>query len=161
MGAEHGTAPARGMWAGNPAAEASKAAAPGATVRVPSVLSCGFTLLWVKAMLRARGFLATIGWIRRRVERVPSTSAVDPQVVGAVEHAVAMAAAFYPGRAKCLEQSLALYYLLRRKGVSAQYCQGVRQYPFRAHAWIEYHGEVINDVPEHARFFERLPGQLL
>ena len=33
-------------------------------------------------------------------------------------------------------------------------------YPFQAHAWIEYRGEVVNDVPEHAGFFARLPEQL-
>jgi hypothetical protein len=36
----------------------------------------------------------------------------------------------------------------------------VQPYPFQAHAWIEYQGEVVNDVPEHARFFARLPEQL-
>jgi transglutaminase-like putative cysteine protease len=71
-----------------------------------------------------------------------------------------MAGALYLGRAKCLEQSLALYYLLRRQGVAVAYCQGVQPYPFRAHAWVEYRGQVINDVPEHARFFARLPEQL-
>jgi hypothetical protein len=78
----------------------------------------------------------------------------------ATEHSVAMAGALYPGRALCLEQSLVLYYILRRQGVAVRYRQGVIAFPFEAHAWIEYLGEVINDVPEHARRFVPLPDQL-
>lgn len=71
-----------------------------------------------------------------------------------------MAGAFYPGRARCLEQSLALYYLLRRQGVAVKYCHGVQFYPFQAHAWIEYEGSVINDVAPHVKHFARFPDQL-
>ena len=71
-----------------------------------------------------------------------------------------MAGAFYPGRALCLEQSLLLYDVLRRQGVPAKYCQGVKLHPFQAHAWIEYQGQVINDVPEHVKGFARLHEQL-
>jgi hypothetical protein len=80
--------------------------------------------------------------------------------VKATEHAVAMAGALYPGRALCLEQSLVLYYLMRRQGVAVNYCQGVQPYPFQAHAWIEYDGEPINDVAEHVKRFARLPEEL-
>ncbi len=30
---------------------------------------------------------------------------------------------------------------------------GIQRYPFMAHAWVEYRGEPINDVPEHVRIF--------
>jgi hypothetical protein len=73
---------------------------------------------------------------------------------------VALAGALYPGRARCLEQSLVLYYLLRGRGVAARYCQGVQPNPFQAHAWIEYRGEIITDVEEHVARFARLPDQL-
>jgi hypothetical protein len=129
-------------------------------VEVPPVVRCGLLIAWFKALLRILGFLGTLEWIRKRVELLPATVEAEPETVKAVEYAVAMAGALYPGRAKCLEQSLTLYYLLRRSGVAAMYCQGVQPYPFQAHAWIEYRGEVINDVPEHARFFARLPEQL-
>jgi hypothetical protein len=128
---------------------------------VPSVLRCGLLIAWFKSLLRIRGFLGTLEWIRGRVEPVPASADADLEPVRAVEYAVAMAGALYPGRAKCLEQSLTLYYFLRRRGIAVRYCQGVQPYPFQAHAWIEYRGEVINDVAEHARFFARLPEQLL
>jgi transglutaminase superfamily protein len=130
------------------------------SVPLPSLLWCGLMIAWMKLLLRTRGFLGTTRWIRRRVERLPASSDADLEAVKSAEYAVAMAGGLYPGRAKCLEQSLTLYYLLRQRGVAVKYCQGVQPYPFQAHAWIEYRGEVVNDVPEHARFFARLPEQL-
>lgn len=127
---------------------------------VPSVLRCGLVIAWLKVLLRIRGFSGTLAWVHRRVGRLPASSDVEIEKVKAVEYRVAMAGALYPGRAKCLEQSLTLYYLLRRHRVAARYCQGVQPYPFQAHAWIEYQGEVVNDVAEHAGFFARFPDQL-
>lgn len=136
-----------------------QSAAPDA-LRVPSVLRCAFRIFLVKMSLRIRGFGRTLRGIRQRVEAVPEVASADIEAIKATEYAVALAAAFYPARAKCLEQSLVLYYFLRRQGVAVRYCQGVQPYPFKAHAWIEYRGEVVNDVPEHPKQFSRLPDQL-
>jgi hypothetical protein len=114
----------------------------------------------LKAALRLWGFGKVIAWIRSRVGSIPATAWLEADVVKAAERAVATAGALYPGRARCLEQSLVLYYLLRRHGVAAQYYQGVMAQPFEAHAWVEYRGEVINDIEEHAKQFARLQGQL-
>jgi len=137
-----------------------RAIASSTELRVPSVLRCGLMIFALKVLLKTRGFVATLEWVRRRTEGVPQATAASVNLVQSAEHAVAMAGAFYPGRARCLEQSLVLYYVLRRRGVSVKYCQGVRPYPFQAHAWIEYHGVVINDVAEHAQLYARLPDQL-
>lgn len=141
-----------------PSAPAEKGA--GAAVHVPSMLYCGLLITWIKLLLATQGFKGTLAWIRGRVEKVQVSSHAPLESVRAVEYAVAMAGALYPGRARCLEQSLALYYLLRRQRIAARYCQGVQPYPFQAHAWIEYRGQVINDVPEHAEQFALLPHQL-
>jgi hypothetical protein len=137
------------------AASASKARA----FRMPSVLVCGAAIFAVKLSLRIRGFGGTLTWIRRRVEAT-STIAADTDTVRRAERAVATAGAFYPGRALCLEQSLALYLVLRSQGVAVTYCQGVQFHPFQAHAWVEYEGEVINDVAPHVKHFARFPDQL-
>jgi hypothetical protein len=129
-------------------------------VRIPSVLQCGLLILVIKTVLKTCGFGWTLRWVRRRVQAVQERAPVDPEVVNAAERAVAMAGALYPGRARCLEQSLVLYTLLRGQGVPVRYCQGVQPYPFQAHAWVEYQGEIVNDVPEHAKQFLRLPDQL-
>ena len=128
--------------------------------KVPSVIRAGLTIFAIKLSLKIRGYSRTMQWMRRAVGNVPPMSETDVAIVEAAEHAVAMAGALYPGRALCLEQSLALYYLLRRQGVLVRYCQGVHPCPFQAHAWIEYQGEVVNDVREHAVEFSRLPDQL-
>lgn len=106
------------------------------------------------------GFGGVMHWIRKRVQAVPQSTLLAPETVRTTERAVAMAGALYPGRALCLEQSLVLYYLLRRRGVAVTYCQGVIPRPFEAHAWVEYQGEVINDITEHAQLYGRLPRQL-
>lgn len=128
--------------------------------RVPSVLWSGLMIAALKLSLRTRGFARTLAWVRRRVETVPKAPDVDPAVVKAAEWSVAMAAAFYPGRAQCLERSLVLYYILRRQGVPVRYCHGVQPWPLISHAWVEYRGEVINDVPERVEEFSRFPDQL-
>jgi hypothetical protein len=61
---------------------------------------------------------------------------------------VAQAGAFYPGRAECLEQSLVLLILLRRRGLPAQLRLGVQNFPFSAHAWVELDGRPVNEREE-------------
>ncbi|MGH7514130.1 MAG: lasso peptide biosynthesis B2 protein [Gemmatimonadales bacterium] len=117
-------------------------------------------ILTLKAALRVWGFGKVLQWIGQRVRSVPQCQPLAPESVRATEQSVAMAGALYPGRALCLEQSLVLYYLLRRRGVQAEYCQGVIPAPFEAHAWVEYQGTVLNDIDEHARRYVRLPRQL-
>lgn len=129
--------------------------------KTPSVLRCGLLIAAVKLMLKMRGFDATTSFISRKVAPVPATDSPDDALVRRTEYAVAMAAALYPGRALCLERSLVLYYLLRRRGIAVRYCQGVQPHPFLAHAWVEFRGQPINDVPEHVQLFARLPEGIL
>lgn len=131
-----------------------------AAVEVPTVLRCVRLIVWVKILLMTRGLVGAASWIRARTASVPQASDPDIVTVTQVERAVAMAGAMYPGRAKCLEQSLVLYYLLRSQGVGVNCRLGVQPFPFQAHAWIEYRGEVVNDVPEHARQFTPLASLL-
>jgi hypothetical protein len=50
-------------------------------------------------------------------------------------------------RANCLEQSLTLWWLLRRRGFEAELRIGARKRgeTFEAHAWVELEGAVLND----------------
>lgn len=51
----------------------------------------------------------------------------------------------------CLAESLALWWLLIRRGIEARFRIGVRTLTgvFESHAWVEFDGHVLNDV-EHA-----------
>jgi len=69
---------------------------------------------------------------------------------GAVERicvAVDMACIWYWKEALCLQRSAATACLLKRYGVPAQMVIGARQMPFKAHAWVEVGGRVVNDKP--------------
>jgi hypothetical protein len=129
-------------------------------LQMPTILRCIVLIAVVKLALRTLGFGRTIKWLRRRMAVTPEVPSSNVESVRRTEYVVAMAAAFYPGRALCLEQSLVLYYLLRRQGVPVKYCQGVQPQPFSAHAWVELLGKPINDVPEHVKLFARLPDPL-
>jgi hypothetical protein len=122
----------------------------------PSAVRCTVLMTMLKVGLATMGFARTVGWIRRRTEpcmrRAGPATAIAP-----VAHAVALAGALYPGRALCLEQSLTLYYLLRRRGIDARLRLGVQPHPFGAHAWVEYAGAPVNDFPEHIKHFVALP----
>jgi hypothetical protein len=50
-------------------------------------------------------------------------------------------------KASCLRRSLLVWWLLRRAGIPGQVCFGVRTVlgKLEAHAWVEYHGIVVND----------------
>lgn len=53
------------------------------------------------------------------------------------------------GRAnRCLSRSLAVFSMLRARGVTAQLVLGVRSTPFTAHAWVQHRGRVLNDTVE-------------
>jgi hypothetical protein len=59
--------------------------------------------------------------------------------------AVDKACILYFKEALCLQRSAATACLLKRYGVPAQMVIGAQQMPFKAHAWVEVHGRVVND----------------
>ena len=63
-------------------------------------------------------------------------------------------------KGKCLSQSLALRFLLLRKGIGSELRQGVAsgQGYLDAHAWLEKDGEVLNDHPSVISRYVVLPG---
>jgi hypothetical protein len=60
---------------------------------------------------------------------------------------VDMACIWYWKKVLCLQRSAATACLLRRHGLSAKMVIGVQQLPFKAHAWVEVDGHVVNDRP--------------
>lgn len=63
-------------------------------------------------------------------------------------------------RATCLEQSLTLWFLLRRQGMAAELRIGARKVAgkFEAHAWVECDGEALDqakDVHRHYAAFDQ------
>lgn len=73
--------------------------------------------------------------------------AASPQVVDKICSAVDMACIWYWKEALCLQRSAATACLLREYGIPAQLVIGAQQIPFKAHAWVEVEGMVVNDKP--------------
>jgi hypothetical protein len=118
--------------------------------RPPTLLSSFLLLAATDLGLRTLGFARTVE-LARKLSRAHQPA--DAALIVEVCRRLAMAAVFYPGRARCLEQSLALYVLLRRRGLPAELRLGVQPYPFTAHAWVELEGRPVNEQPEVVRQF--------
>jgi hypothetical protein len=125
----------------------------------PSGGTCAVTLILVTIMLRTLGLPRSLAIARRVGRRVHGNPTPTSAFFANVVHRVSTAAAFFPGRARCLEQSLTLYVCLRRVGIAVDLRIGVQPYPFTAHAWIEYRDELIGTTHDQvSQFvpFERL-----
>lgn len=113
----------------------------------PGVLKCMLLLGTIDLALRLFGFARTVG-IAKRIARGSSYDNESNALVDATVHRILVATAFYPGCSKCLEQAIAAFILLRRRGFDAQIRMGVQPYPFFAHAWVELDGRAITESPE-------------
>ena len=97
-----------------------------------------------------------IAGVRRTLKPLARGPAgLDPRAAREAARAVARAARHAPYRGNCLSQSIALTWLLRRRGVAADLRFGARRREgqLEAHAWVEHDGVVLNDTPDVARRF--------
>jgi len=103
--------------------------------------------------LRWRGFEVTYSDTAGLVVSC-ETKDVD-HILSAALRAFLLAENFAPLRRApkdCLPRSLALFRFLRNMGIPVEHCIGVDRYPFHAHAWVEYRGEVLLDADRRAQF---------
>jgi hypothetical protein len=115
-------------------------------------------LPFVGMSLHARGYKKTQGWLQNRLEsrRVSAITAGAPdQLVHKTCRMVRAAEHYGLTRSTCLEESLALWYLLGRQNISSRIRIGVRRQAgkFEAHAWVEYEGEALNQPEELHRHY--------
>jgi len=93
----------------------------------------------------ARGDFAGL---HSRVRNCPiNTKAPPADAVERICSAVNVACIWYWKEVLCLQRSAATTCLLKRHGVPAQMVIGAQQLPFKAHAWVEVRGYVVNDKP--------------
>jgi transglutaminase superfamily protein len=93
----------------------------------------------------ARGNFAAL---YEKVRQHPVTKrAPAPDAVERICSAIDMACIWYWKEALCLQRSAATACLLKKYGVPAQMVIGAQQMPFKAHAWVEVGGRVVNDKP--------------
>ena len=84
----------------------------------------------------------------RRSTRVASPTARRRTVCRTVEAVRTATRYYYRRRPDCLPRALAIFLLLRRRGVPATLRIGVKRYPFGAHAWVECLGDVLDDAAD-------------
>jgi hypothetical protein len=69
----------------------------------------------------------------------------DEETTARVCQAVDLACIWYWKQVLCLQRSAATVCLLRDNGVFAELVIGAQHMPFRAHAWVEVQGRIVND----------------
>jgi hypothetical protein len=91
---------------------------------------------------------------RRGIERhlrtrTAARPAPTPADIAAIGHALRVAGCLYWKPVMCLQRSVCLVRLLRRRGIPARLVIGYRPAPFFSHAWVEVDGRVVNDSPAY------------
>jgi hypothetical protein len=110
--------------------------------------------------LRLRGFRKTQAFLQKTLPS--SKGATDnstPECADLTIRMVRAAVRHSPGHPTCLEESLALWWLLGRQGMACELRIGVRKQneKFEAHAWVERDGTALNEPEsshEHYAAFE-------
>lgn len=122
-----------------PKAPTQPAATPGGPGLVAHAV---WRLLRVDLELSLRGFRHLYRWVAEYPTKpIGYAEGAVAAVCRALDHAIAL----YPRQAPCLPRSAATTCLLRDQGVPAALVVGARKHPFRAHAWVEVNGVVVND----------------
>ena len=126
------------------------------------VAASAFLLPLVRLSLRTRGFRRTAKMLTRWSER-PAGEPDGPRA-GLAAEAVTLVARRPNVGSRCLERSLVLWFLLRRRGIDAELLMGAESPEggeLPAHAWVEVAGLPLgepSDVRERFGSFDlRLP----
>lgn len=125
----------------------------------------GILLYSILAMIALAGFDLTLkifGFPRlyRIVKGWPTRRLISPKQPSTLRicASVDRACRYYLKQALCLQRSAVTTCLLRLAGVPAQMVIAARVMPFHGHAWVEAHGDILNDkqnVKEFYRVLER------
>jgi Transglutaminase-like superfamily len=109
--------------------------------------------------LRLAGFQRCSKILSRLIPSRTPEVGLDPSALAESARSIARlesaAARNLPWRTNCLEQSLVLWWLLRRRGIAAELRIGARKESnrFEAHAWVEWEGGVLDETnDEHLHF---------
>ena len=108
------------------------------------VLRAYLELVRTDLYLARENFAQLYDWVRGQpISRTRERAGTVETVCAAVD----IASIWYWKQVLCLQRSAATTRLLRRFGVPAHMVIGAQQMPFKAHAWVEVDGQVVNDKP--------------
>lgn len=107
------------------------------------VLKAYCLLMQFDLLITRNDFPGMYGKVRdRSIRRISCENDVDR-----ICRAVDIACIWYWKEVLCLQRSATTTYLLKECGVKAEMVIGAQQVPFKAHAWVEVNGCVVNDKP--------------
>lgn len=120
--------------------------------RIGRRIAAFLTLLATDGVMRMSGFNALCSLVRRFPVR--RSGEADPEALRqALCLEINRAAILYFREVLCLQRSAAVTCFLRWRGIPAEMVIAVQKMPFRAHAWVECDGVVVNDRPEVQKNF--------
>jgi Transglutaminase-like superfamily len=115
---------------------------PRASARLLLILQAYFELIRCGIRLRRSDFAGLHQSIR-----ILQDVGTSPRIylVEQVCEAIDVAATWYWKQVLCLQRAAATTRLLKRFGIPARMVIGTQLMPFKAHAWVEVNGRVVND----------------
>jgi len=101
------------------------------------------------------GFSQTQRYLSHRAGGGSTSQANHDSVSAVVARTISAAARYGPWRANCLQHSLLLWWLLRRRGIAGDLRIGVCRVDrkLQAHAWVEHGGRVLNARDDVGAYF--------
>ena len=114
-------------------------------------------------LTRGAVYLLGIKHWQRLLSRLPTSNQALPnpeQQAHVIARMVKIAAERRIIDANCLQQTLVLWFLLRRHGIDSEICFGARKQEgeVQAHAWVEFFGQALNEDKEVCRHFSPFAG---
>lgn len=85
--------------------------------------------------------------------KVRACAASDEEITR-VCHAMDLACVLYFKHVQCVQKAVVSTYLLRKRGHPAEMVLGAQTIPYKAHAWLEVRGKVINERRDVRRIFQ-------
>jgi hypothetical protein len=116
-------------------------------------IKASLLLLYVDVVMRRHGFPKLYDGVRRSQVNRSRRTVCD---AGALSHIMDVACVLYFNQVLCLQRSAALTLLMRRYGFEAKLVVGTQLFPFLAHAWVEWNGDVVNDSADRVQHFHVL-----
>ena len=106
-------------------------------------------LLFLEIDLERKDFTRLYNKVRTCSIRIKRSDCTLEELCTAIDKACI----WYPKVVLCLQRSAATARFLKKHGIPAQLVIGAQQFPFRAHAWVELDGRVVNDKPYMAEMY--------
>ncbi len=116
------------------------------------VVRAWLQMLMIDCRLKFTKFEAVQKWIveaaKLKANQTNDCPTSAPRVIDEVCRVVQTASRFYYRvRRDCLPNAMLAFYLMRKLGLPVELCLGVRKFPFKAHAWVEFEGRVVFTTP--------------